>query len=47
MYSFLVYPMMWLTYYYSGDTQINVFVEMGENNIPIDTHFKVISKKEI
>jgi len=47
MYSFLVYPMMWLTYYYSGDTQINVFVEMGENNIQIDTHFKVISKEEI
>ena len=47
MYSFLVYPMMWLTHYSFGDTHINVFVEMGEYNIPIDTHFKVISKEEI
>ena len=47
MCSFLVYPMIWLTHYFIDDTHINVFVEMGEYDIPIDTHFKVISKEEI
>jgi len=47
MYSFLVYPMIWLTHYSFDDTYINVFVEMGEYNTPIDTHFKVILKEEI